>query len=136
MIHLGDFAIGDDAQWMSEFMNAVKPNFKKVALVRGNHDGKSYNWYFEHGFDFVCEYLHMKMFGKQILFSHQPVLGEMLKSSCFADTDLNIHGHLHGKGKYSHRAVEGYVAGFHYDVAPDAHDYKPVNLQHICQTNK
>lgn len=132
LIHLGDFCIGDDLNWIETFMQVVKPNFKKVILVRGNHDGKSYNWYINNGFDFVCEYMRMRMFGKELLFSHMPILAEETETTLYHKVDMNIHGHLHGGGKYSHRAVDGYAAGFHYDCAPDTHDYKPVNLQDIC----
>lgn len=136
LIHLGDFCIGNDKDWMYTFMYTAKANFKKVILVRGNHDGKSYNWYIEHGFDHVCEYMRMRMFGKELLFSHMPILAEETETTLYHKVDMNIHGHLHGGGKYSHRAVEGYGAGFHYDCAPETHNYKPVSLQAICQTNK
>lgn len=131
LIHLGDICMGNDAGWVGQFMKIAKTNFKKVVLVRGNHDGKSYNWYLDQGFDHVCEYMRMRMFGKEILFSHMPILAEETETSLYHKVHMNIHGHLHGAGKYSHRAVEGYEAGFHYDCAPDTHEYKPVKLEDI-----
>lgn len=131
LIHLGDICIGDDSRWVRRFLAATKPHFKKVVLVRGNHDGKSYNWYIDQGFDHVCEYMRMRLFGKELLFSHMPILAEETETTLYHKVDMNIHGHLHGAGKYSHRKVKGYAAGFHYDCAPDTHDYKPINLATI-----
>jgi len=132
LIHLGDFCIGEDEKWQEEFRKHTM-HFKKKILIRGNHDNKSYNWYYNHGWDFVCETMRLRAFGKELLFSHMPVLAEDSEFTTYHKVDMNIHGHLHGKGKYSHRAVEGYNAGFHYDCAPDNHDMKPVSLENICK---
>ena len=130
LIHLGDFCIGSDEHWHEECRKHTL-HYKKKILVRGNHDNKSYNWYYNHGWDFVCESMRMRAFGKELLFSHMPILAEYTNTPPYHKVDMNIHGHLHGAGKYSHRAIEGYDAGFHYDCAPDTHDYKPVDLSKI-----
>mgnify|MGYP003636345808 CR=1 FL=1 len=130
LIHLGDFCIGEDTYWNKRFMEVTK-DFKQRILVRGNHDNKSYNWYYEHGWNFVCETMRMRVNKKEILFSHMPILGENSHTSPYLKVHKNIHGHLHGNGDYSHRAVEGYDAGFHYDCAVDTHDMKPIYLKEI-----
>ncbi len=130
LLHLGDFAIGKDAYYHERFMLATK-NFRRKILVRGNHDSKSYSWYYSHGWDFVCEVMRLRYKEKEILFSHMPILGESSEFSSYLKVDKNIHGHLHGRGKYSHRKVDGYDIGFHYDVAPDIHNLKPVDLDKI-----
>lgn len=134
LIHLGDFCIGNDAAWHRQFMDIVKDNFTKIILVRGNHDNKSYSWYYDAGWDFVCETMRLRVFGKEVLFSHMPVLAEDSKYTLYHKVDINIHGHLHGNGEYSHRAIPGYSAGFHYDCAVDTHDMKPVLLEKIIAT--
>lgn len=84
LIHLGDFCIGKDADWHMRFFAGLRG--VKTVLVRGNHDGKSNQWYLEHGWDFVCENFTDTYFGKKITFSHIPILGVQ---------NLNIHGHFH-----------------------------------------
>lgn len=130
LIHLGDICIGNDAYWHEHLMQNTK-GFRKKILVRGNHDNKSYNWYYDHGWDFVCETMRLRAFGKELLFSHMPILAEETETRLYHKVDRNIHGHLHGGGKYSHRAVDGYEAGFHYDCAVDTHDMKPIDLSKI-----
>lgn len=132
LIHLGDFSIGGDEYYHEQFMAATK-NFKRKILVRGNHDNKSYSWYYSHGWDFVCETMRLRYKGKELLFSHMPILAEVIETPPYLKVDKNIHGHLHGRGSYSHRAIEGYDAGFHYDVAPDIHQFKPVDLDKIIR---
>ena len=130
LLHLGDFAIGDDEYYHEQFMLASK-NFKKKILVRGNHDNKSYSWYYSHGWDFVCETMRLRVFGKEILFSHMPIIAENVETPPYLKVDMNLHGHLHGGGKYSHRAIEGYDAGFHYDCGVDANNFAPISLEDI-----
>lgn len=131
LIHLGDICIGQDEYWHDVLMKTLGDRFKKKLLIRGNHDGKSYNWYINHGWDSVVEYAQMRLFGRELLFSHMPVLPEDINTTLYYHPEMNIHGHLHGGGNYSHRAVEGYKAGYHYDCAPDTHRYLPVNLEKI-----
>ena len=50
-IHLGDVCIGNDA-YNNEKLTTLSMGTN--ILVRGNHDGKSNNFYREHGWDFVC----------------------------------------------------------------------------------
>ncbi len=132
LLHLGDFAIGEDEYYHERFMLATS-GFKKKILVRGNHDNKSYSWYYDHRWDFVCETMRLRVFGKEILFSHMPIIAENVETPPYLKVDMNLHGHLHGGGKYSHRAIEGYDAGFHYDCGVDANNLKPVRLENILK---
>lgn len=124
LIHCGDFCIGNDEENIKVFMDKAK-TFKRKILVRGNHDGKPDGWYMERGFDFVCNTFTAKYFGKRYIFSHAP----LDKTPAF---DRNIHGHLHGN---SHRAAEFegkvYDHEWHYDLAPELHDYKIISLERL-----
>jgi calcineurin-like phosphoesterase family protein len=134
LIHLGDICFGNDTYWHCKLMEAAR-HFDKKMLIRGNHDNKSYNWYIKHGFDSVMEFAQMQLFGHELLFSHKPILADEIKTTRYDKIEMNIHGHLHGKGKFSHRTVEGYTPGFHYDCAPDIHEYKPVDLAKLLRVN-
>jgi calcineurin-like phosphoesterase family protein len=132
LIHCGDFCIGKDEHWHELFMNATK-GFKKKILVRGNHDHQSNNWYYSHGWDFVCELYLVKLFGKQLLFTHMPMLRN---DSCWRPhfpPDRNIHGHLHGTNERAERKVELYDHSFHYDLAPDIRGYTAVKVEDIVK---
>jgi calcineurin-like phosphoesterase family protein len=113
LYHLGDFCFGNDARWHRDFMSACAG--RKI-LIRGNHDKKSITWYYEHGWDVVCDELRLKLFGKDILLSHKP-------SDSFCD--INIHGHHHNKGV---PGVE--VSPFHKLIMME-HDYMPQKLRTV-----
>lgn len=124
LIHCGDFAIGGDEVAMGAFRESTK-GFKKKILVRGNHDGKSDAWYMERGFDLVCESFVNTYFGKKIIFTHIPVR----KTDAF---DFNFHGHLHGKThRQSDMDAALYDPTWHKDLAPEVHNYAPVNIQKL-----
>jgi calcineurin-like phosphoesterase family protein len=130
LIHLGDICIGGDEE-ASKFFTNLK--CKRKILVRGNHDNKSYSWYYRMGWDFVCENFRMRYKGKEILFSHMPILAEHTVQTTYLPVDMNIHGHLHGRGEYSHRAIEGYKVPFHVDIAPDINNYDMVDLDNAIK---
>lgn len=121
IVHLGDFCIGNDEDWTRQFMQ-TSLNCLHI-LVKGNHDHKSDSWYYEHGWDFVCDEYTNKNFGKHILFSHEPRTRR-------EGVDVNIHGHFHNN---YHRAMEEgfkemYDPNFHKKLAIEETDYKPVLL--------
>ena len=68
LIHLGDICIGNN-----DFIHEVISDLgcRKV-LVKGNHDSKSWSWYMEHGWDFVCDAFRLEYCGRIIMFSHVP----------------------------------------------------------------
>ena len=126
LIHCGDICIGDDSKWHDMFVTATK-DFKKKILVRGNHDGKSDSWYYDHGWDFVCKEFRNTYFGIPIVFTHKPIQ--------FDETvDFNIHGHMHGN-KHRHDDEMGKWYGRnHIDLAPEIRDYTAINLQKLLET--
>ena len=116
LIFLGDFCIGNDAEWHRELFLGRK--FKKI-LVRGNHDRKSASFYTSHGWDFVCDSFSLAIYGRKILFSHtpQPIVGH----------NCNIHGHCHNHlrdGEYG-----GIYTPFHKLLAMESTNYQVVELR-------
>ena len=132
LIHLGDICIGKDEEWHLRLMDATS-GFKRKILVRGNHDNKSYSWYYDHGWDFVCETMRMRFRGKEIVFSHMPIIAENIETQPYLKVDKNIHGHSHGAGSYSHRAIDGYEAGFNFDCAVDTNNFDVISLESIIK---
>lgn len=124
LIHCGDFCIGGNVDNHTAFMEAAK-GFKNKVLVRGNHDPQSDKWYYEHGWDFVCERFENTYFGKRYVFTHIPIPEDK-------EFYKNIHGHMHGN---SHRDVElggeRSLTNWHFDLAPEIRMYGPVNLEMI-----
>lgn len=128
LIHCGDFCIGKNEESHQKFMDATS-GFKKKVLVKGNHDPQSDNWYYEHGWDFVCERFSTTYFGKKYLFTHIPST-ELEESGYY---HKNIHGHMHGN---SHRDAElggnrYLIPDWHFDLAPEIRNYKPVDVETI-----
>jgi calcineurin-like phosphoesterase family protein len=81
LIHVGDLGIGP---WEG-YIELVKHWPCRKVLVRGNHDGKSCQWYMEHGFDFACD----SMIYRGVYFTHKP--SDFLPPGAH----VNVHGHLH-----------------------------------------
>lgn len=85
IICLGDVLFGPAAYYTSRMRG-----FKcKKWLIRGNHDSNTVSWYLNFGFDSVQDEMKLRMFGKKILLTHEPIEDRN-------DFDVNIHGHLHG----------------------------------------
>jgi calcineurin-like phosphoesterase family protein len=138
MIHLGDVCIGQDERWNKLFLESVKC---KKWLVLGNHDNKSISWYLKQGWDFVGDAIRMRVFGKNIVFSHTPI-----KDNGWFD--INIHGHFHNN---LHRLKEArYISedekirnkedlanltSKHKLLAIENTYYQPVNLENFLKTN-
>ena len=118
LIHLGDICIGNDL----EVHNAIADLPYRKVLVKGNHDSKSNSWYFEHGWDFVCDRFDFEMFGKKIAFTHIPIAWDGYH-------DFNIHGHFHNS---DHRRQEPELQkiknGYQKLYAPEYENYLPVKL--------
>lgn len=129
LVHCGDFCIGQDARHVAAYM-AAAAGFKHKVLVRGNHDQKGYAWYLSHGFDFVCEMFFAEHLGKRYVFSHMPMKDHPETWGTHWPPRRNLHGHLHGGS--NHRApIDLFDPNFHYDLAPETHDYKIVNIDFI-----
>ncbi len=121
LIHLGDVCIGNDAVVHS---NIGTLECRKV-LVMGNHDSKSWSWYMEHGWDFVCDSFKLKYCGKNICFSHKPQPWD-------GDWEINVHGHLHNLGHRDKEFKE--LKKWHRLYAPELMGYRPIELSKFIQT--
>jgi len=113
VIHLGDFCIGDDVKWHDSW-NKILMNCRLI-LVKGNHDKKSNKWYYEHGWDFVCDKLSDHFFGQYLTLSHEPIEGVQ---------NLNIHGHTHGNAHRDFEHKDFYTKN-HFELALETNGCKP-----------
>ena len=120
LIHLGDFCVGNDIEWHSNFMEGAKG---KKWLIKGNHDSKSNAWYLDHGWHFVGETVTIKMYGKTIMLSHTPQADN--------DYDINIHGHFHNGGHHEHEFTD--IMNSKHKLIMLEHEYKPVTLKSIIK---
>ena len=111
IIHLGDVSF-------KGHQSPIKDLPGKKILVRGNHDPKSFLWYIKDGFDFCCDSFSLKYYGRNILFTHKPIVYVPVSY------DLNIHGHVHTKRKSL--VIEKQVA-----VRLEENEYKPVLLSSL-----
>ena len=135
LIHLGDVSLGFDAL-RHEFITTI---FKRSWLILGNHDGKSMNWYMNHGWDFVGRSVMIYLYGIRILFSHRPypfppmktVTSELRRQVAFSEEmidkprsnfDINVHGHCHNRPNLE---LETWQKPF----ILENQDYKPVDLK-------
>ena len=125
LYNLGDTGFNAEGKRLIEEDNA---NCKgKSILVLGNHDTRSVSWYYDRGFDFVCRRFSIKLYGKQIVFTHYPV--------DVPDGVLNIHGHFH---RFNHTLEEYKEVYPFYDLKSHIlitteNDCKPVNLKTVIE---
>jgi calcineurin-like phosphoesterase family protein len=130
LIHLGDFCRGND-QLMHNRWNRATGHINHRILIHGNHDNKSDSWYLAHGWDFVCRSTIMRLFGKNILFSHVPK-----DHTHYPSTDLNIHGHTHANDHRQSEYKDIYDPSYHIEIALEMTGYKPVLLNQKFLENK
>lgn len=133
LIHLGDVGIGKT----EVFMPTVQAWPGRKILVRGNHDGKSCQWYMDNGFDFACD----AMIYRGVWFTHKPSV-ELPKS-----TTVNVHGHLHNvwhgfgkddpeaKNQEFHKTFERGMLEFPFQrlFAVEYTGYAPVEMDKFVQ---
>ena len=90
-----------------------KMNGHKI-LIKGNHDTRGKNWYFDVGFDEVIDYpIIIKSF---FILSHEPVYLNGLIPY------INIHGHIHGNTMSQN---------YYVNVSVEQTNYTPVSLDKI-----
>lgn len=121
LIHLGDLSMGD-RDLGQEKWNEGTSHIKNKILLLGNHD-KSSNWFYERGWSFICNQFLLELFGKTILFSHEPQ-----SHLDFPHTDINIHGHTHGNTHRDAEISDLYELGYHVELALEHNHYKPFLL--------
>lgn len=133
LIHLGDVCIGNDEIWGATI--AAIPG--KHWLIKGNHDKKSNSWYLNHGWDFVGNAISLRLFGKNILLSHEP-------KKVDEKIDFNIHGHFHNHlprlmekkwvvpdEETRNKDVLNILTRKHLLLSIENTNYLPVNLEHF-----
>ena len=120
LIHLGDVAWYRDAYW-----NGILSDYAvcKKWLVRGNHDKKSSAWYLRHGWDCAVDRISLKMYGKDIAFTHKPIADD--------GYDVNTHGHLHNKSFRHHEEEMLNIKNDKQVLVAMEHDYIPVDLKSL-----
>jgi calcineurin-like phosphoesterase family protein len=122
LICLGDLSMGHEEEVYQEY---IKPLQCRKILVKGNHDSKSWSWYMEHGWDFVCDAFRLKYAGKIIMFSHIPQPWDGV-------WEINVHGHLHNLGNRDKYFKE--LKQWHRLYAPELMQYHPIELGKFIQT--
>lgn len=83
------------------FVNGIK--CKNKFLILGNHDFLKIEDYIDMGFVYVTDHAAVNINNKKVIFTHCPIPVK--------DDIINIHGHIHGSGKYWNMSPER-----HYDV--------------------
>ena len=119
LIHLGDVAFYGDDLWHDSFTKACKC---KKWLVKGNHDKRTNSWYLSHGWDFVADEIRIKIFGKEIIFTHKPF---QFYEDELQNNQINVHGHLHNCCHVGEFQLHKHK---HFLVKME-HDYKVVKLK-------
>lgn len=119
--HLGDFSLYANKEQVKDIVNRLNGH---IILIKGNHDNKSTNWYYDCGFYEV--YSHSIIYdylddGYPVIMSHKPI-----EPVLFGVGFYNLHGHLH-------RKHYGYPN--HTNVGIDIFD-KPVNIKDILSVFK
>ena len=117
LINLGDVIFARRKE-LKDFMEKISA--RKKILVRGNHDEQNTDtFYYEQGFDFVCDSLIIDY----IQFSHAP-----MKIS--EDILCNVHGHYHTTG---HRSEEPWYISSerHLLLSIEKENYYPVSLDSL-----
>lgn len=109
LIHLGDVELGKPI--------SLEPYGRVRILIKGNHDSRTDNRYYDMGFTAVCREMLIEKYGKRIYLSHEPVERE--------DIDYNIHGHTHGKGEP--------ISDKHIPIYYEGTDYRPYNLRDLVE---
>ena len=113
LIYLGDVIFSNQA-----FLKSMIEDLPgRKILTKGNHDKHSDTWFYNAGFDFVCDRI---VIGKYVL-SHVPVNIE--------EGQINIHGHFHNvPAKNWESYLVERLTDNHYLCSLEIVDYKPILL--------
>lgn len=124
LIVLGDNALGKEGtEMLVEFLWSLRSGGISLATVRGNHDPDSISKGMSHGWGFVADTFTFRMFGKMILFTHEPAV------DLEGIADLNIHGHLHNIDGHRGQLIQD---GLHVLYSSELCDYRPVPLEFMA----
>ena len=111
--HLGDFLLGDN---ISDFVSKLNG---KIYLVRGNHDGKSIDFYNKIGLEVVPTQTKLEEF--KIILSHRPLADNQIP-----DGYINIHGHIHNA-----KLDGSFDSSKHKCVSVEVVDYRPIEIGNL-----
>lgn len=111
--HLGDFLLGDN---ISDFVSKLNG---KIYLVRGNHDGKSINFYNNIGLEVVPTKTKLEEY--KIILSHRP-----LENNQIPDGYINIHGHIHNA-----KLDSSFDSSKHRCVSVEVINYMPIEIENV-----
>jgi calcineurin-like phosphoesterase family protein len=121
LIHLGDICMGKD-ELMHQKLN--ESCMAKRILIKGNHDKKSYSYYMDRGWNFVCSSLTMSAYGREITFSHKPIPTE----------NVNIYGHFHtSHNSTCEQELINILTPHHWQFCLEFTEYQPVPLEKFIE---
>lgn len=125
VIHLGDIGLGKESS-----LRCIVPslNGHKI-LIKGNHDGKSKNFYLECGFEEVCGTKLEIIDGVEVFFSHCPES----RPGDGSHYDIHLYGHVHSKGKDDDFPT---IARNGACMCVERWEYKPVLLSEVLERCK
>ena len=119
VIHLGDVALGTESQ-LKEIIPQLKGH--KI-LIRGNHDGKSHQFYKDCGFETIYPQLMLLVDNRKIFISHRPEN----RPSDGGKYDLHFFGHVHTKENYPNYCRNGAC------LCVERWGYRPVSLDALLE---
>lgn len=120
LINLWDVIFSQQSE-LSDYMQQI--NCKNIILVRWNHDKKTFNFYMNQWFLFVCDEFKLHFEWQDILFSHIPVVE-------LPDGYINIHGHLHS---WVHREYEDNNKYILYNPEKSWYNFIPILLRNLIK---
>jgi len=119
--YLGDVAFSPQIalQYLSQFKG-------KIYYIRGNHERPLKRDNVRARFEWVKDYYELDYGGQLFCMSHYPIL-EWNKGH---RGSIHLHGHTHGN---LHKKFPWYYEYKVFDMGTNLWDYKPVDLDHICE---
>lgn len=114
LIHLGDTIFYNHGE-LKGLLDSIKC---RKALVKGNHDKRSNNWYMNNGFDFVCDLFQWN----EVVLTHRPL------KNFPTNAVYNIHGHWHLNDHSNEEAYKWWNPKTHYKLSIEETNYNPVKL--------
>jgi calcineurin-like phosphoesterase family protein len=125
VIHLGDVALGKETS-----LKYIIPSLKgRKILIKGNHDGKSKQFYYDCGFEEVVHTKFLEYKGQIIFLSHEPSSRPGDKKEKY---DLHCYGHVHSKYQDELPTIARNGAC----LCVERWGYKPVSLDEIIELCK
>lgn len=123
---LGDFFLGTDFNYIQEALNKLNG---RIHLVTGNHDTPSKiteytSW---NNIVEIADALRIRYKKREFFLCHYPVLTASLEQDPNKAV-INLFGHTHNKDKFYEDRP------YMYNVAVDANDNKPVEIEEILTT--